>query len=360
MTKDKDGSKMKSGRTIQELAAELQRQNIAKKDYIVNAQSMFMEDSAELFSISKGLDSGMREYNPFGMTDLFHRQIGTALDIPSKYYDKMRLESPSLLAWNVDWWLGKSDNSHMIRTMDNTARAFLSNRYRRLDNYEIAEAVLPVFAQMQDANVESCEVTDTHMYIKIVNRRLQYEAVPGDIVQAGVVVTNSEVGLGSVSVMPLVYRLVCSNGMIVNDMGQRKMHVGRMLEESWELFRDETIQADDKAFMMKLADTCRTAVDEALFGRVVEKLRQAAFAPMTAPVSRVIELTSKQYGFNQIEQDNIMYHIINGGDLSLYGLGNAVTRASQDVESYDRATALETTGWQIATTPRNEWAELNG
>lgn len=38
------------------------------------------------------------------------------------------------------------------------------------------------------------------MYIKVVNPRLQQEVVPGDIVQAGVIISNSEVGLGSVNI----------------------------------------------------------------------------------------------------------------------------------------------------------------
>ena len=350
---------MKAGRTLQELAVELQRQANAKRDFIVNTQAMAMEDTAERFSITKPLESGMRDVSVFNMTNLFHRQLGTVLDIPSKYYDRMRTEQPGLLAWNVDWWLGKMDSTHMIRTLDGSARAFLSNRYRRLDNYQIAGAVLPVIAEMQDARVESSEITENRMYIKVVNRRLEAQVKPGDVVQAGIVVSNSEVGLGSVAVMPLVYRLVYSNGMIVNDLGQRKLHVGRVLDKSWEFFSDQTLQADDNAFMMKLADITRSAVDEARFNQVVDKLRQAADAPLTAPVSQVIEITGKQYGFTQTEQDNIMFHLISGGDLSLYGLSNAVTRASQDVECYDRATALESTGWQIANMPRNDWLEMN-
>ena len=70
-------------------------------------------------------------------------------------------------------------------------------------------------------------MTENRLYLKIVNHRLEMEVVPGDYVQAGVVISNSEVGLGSVSVQPLVYRLLCINGMVVNDMGERKNHVGR-------------------------------------------------------------------------------------------------------------------------------------
>ena len=51
-------------------------------------------------------------------------------------------------------------------------------------------------------------------------------------------ISNSEVGLGAVSIQPLVYRLVCTNGMIVNDMGERRHHVGRQakaVEDSFAL-----------------------------------------------------------------------------------------------------------------------------
>ncbi len=350
---------MKTGRSLQDLAAELNRQIGTKRDFVVSTDAMQMEDGAELFSLHRSLDSGMHDVEPFGMTDLFHRQLGTALGIPSKYYDKMRTEYPDLLANNVNGWFGHDSNKHTIRTLDGTARAFLSDRYRRIDNYDIANATLPVISEMPDAKVESCEVTDTRMYLKVVNPRLEAEVRKGDVVQAGIVISNSEVGLGSVKVMPLVYRVVCLNGMIINDLGKRKYHIGREMEESWELYSDTTLEADDKAFMLKLADIVRTAVDEVKFNMVVDKLREAAQVKITAHVPQVVELTAKQYGFNKSEEADILQYLITGGDLSLYGLSGAVTRASQDVSDYDRATELEIAGWEIAAMPRETWTAIN-
>jgi len=42
------------------------------------------------------------------------------------------------------------------------------------------------------------------MYLKVVTPRLEFEVAPGDIVHAGIVVTNSEVGCGTLSVQPLL------------------------------------------------------------------------------------------------------------------------------------------------------------
>ena len=52
----------------------------------------------------------------------------------------------------------------------------------------------------------SCEVTENRLYLKVVNHRLEMEVRKGDIVQAGVMISNSEVGLGAVSIQPLVLR----------------------------------------------------------------------------------------------------------------------------------------------------------
>ena len=189
---------MKQGRALSEVLTELQRQNAAKQDFIGPVQAFTL------------------------------RPDGSTLGIPAKYYDQMRKLKPELLAENVNAWFADREQSYMIRSMDygngRMARALLSDRYRRIDNMEIASAVLPLFAGQADMQVMSCEVTENRMYLKIVNKRLETDVVPGDTVQGGVIISNSEVGLGAVSVQPLLYRLVCTNGMVVNDLGERRTH----------------------------------------------------------------------------------------------------------------------------------------
>ena len=51
-------------------------------------------------------------------------------------------------------------------------------------------------------------------------------------------------------------------------------------------------------------------------------------------------------------------HLIKGGDLSGYGLVNAVTRYSQDVEDYDRATEFEALGGKLIELSGREWKGL--
>ena len=348
---------MKQGRSLPEVLTELQRQNAAKQDYIGAAEAFRLDEDGSTFNI--GTD------HSFGTTQLFHRQVASALGIPAKYYDMMQKQKPDLLADNVNAWFSDKGSSYMVRTLDygsgQVARALLSDRYRRIDNLEIASTVLPLFAGNPDIQVISSEVTESKLYLKILNTRLEMACV-GDIVQAGVVISNSEVGLGAVSVQPLIYTLACTNGMICPSYGERRTHVGRAskaTDDGYEIYTDETKEADDRAFMLKLRDATLAAIEEARFRQIVDKLEESAGAKITGRVQDVIELTGKAYDLNQPEQDSILKYLIKGGDLSLYGLSNAITRTSQDVDSYDRATALEGIGWQVATMPANQWKEIN-
>ena len=171
---------MKLGRTIQELAKELDRQNKSKEDYLVDTTKVRMEsyNGTPLLHVLDNHDEDIVE--PLDIRQTAHEQIGAYLSIPRKYYDRMRNEDPELLAYNVNRWFGRNPEQRMIRTLDGHARAFLSNRYRRIDNFDIAQITLPIIADMPDATIESCEVTENAMFIKAVNPRLTTEVSKGD------------------------------------------------------------------------------------------------------------------------------------------------------------------------------------
>ena len=352
---------MKFGRTLIELATELDRQRSAKRDYMLDTRSIIMDSTENGQQIT--LQNPKQHMSiVLNVNDIAHRQIGSVLGIPAKYYDKMRAENPELLADNVNAWFNHTPSTRMVRTLDGTARAFLSDRYRRIDNYEIAEAVLPIIADIPEARVESCEITDERMYIKVVNPRLETEVAPGDLVQSGILITNSEVGMGSMAIQPLVYRLVCTNGMVVNDAATRRYHIGRGNEagEDYSLYSSDTLAVDDRALMLKVRDTVKAVVDQTRFEKVVQMMRVAREAKITTnDIPQMVELASSDYGFTKKESSGILDHLIRDGEFSLYGLANAVTRTAQDAESYDRSTAMESIGYSILGMSREKWNRLN-
>lgn len=353
---------MKAGMTIEEMAVEIMRQSKAKEDYIVNTSNLEMVSYGSDLALRMIGDDGVDLLEPLDINNIAHQQIGTHLNINANYYNRMKSEYPELLTHNVNAWLHKEPSRRMVRTMDGVARAFLSNRYRRIDNLEIAEAVLPIIGQMPDARFESCQITDRRMYMKVVNPRLEAEVVPGDIVQAGIVISNSETGQGAVCIQPLVLRLVCMNGMVINDAQTRRYHLGRAnnTDENFLLYSDKTLVADDRAFMLKIQDTVEAAVNETKFHQVVGLMRNAKGIRMaTEDIPGIVKLASSTFKINENESGGVLQRLIESNDLTLYGLSNAVTRHSQDIEDYDRATELEAIGYNLLTMSLQLWNRLN-
>lgn len=336
---------MKQGiKTIQNLYGELERQRAARKDLIADTRSITVNSVNGLSMLTVATDSDKLSYR---ISEIAHRQIADRLGIPYKYYERMRQENPALLDNNINSWLNTTPEKRMLRTLDGKLRAFLSDRYRRLDNLELVDHVLPVIAAMKGCEIASCDVTETHLYLKVINKTMKTEIVPGDIVQAGFVVSNSEIGLGALKVEPLVYRLVCKNGLIGKDLAHKKYHTGRQVEDTdnaYELYSDATLAQDDKAYFMKVQDIVSAAVDETKFMLTVNKLRMAKNLKTGDDPVQTVEVLGDRYVLNKNERASILRHFIMAGEFTQYGLVNAVTRSSQDVADYNRATELERIG----------------
>lgn len=343
---------MKQGRSLEALGEELQRQRLARKDYVADTVSLDIRTHNGRSILSLTVDGQEQQYN---VSETAHQQIASRLQIPYRYYQRMQKEFPLLLDENVNGWFHKQHERRMIRIMDGKVRAFLSDRYRRLDNLELCAAVLPIIYNMKGASVESCEVTDRHMYLKVINKKLKAEVAVGDVVQAGFVVSNSEVGLGSLKVEPLVFRLVCKNGMICRDYSQKKYHVGKQVEAmdeaAYELYSDKTLAQDDKTFFMKVQDIVRSAVDETRFMMTVDKMKEAMNIPLENDPVKSVEVLADKFQLTQNERGDVLRQLFMGRDLSRYGLLNAVTAASKLAPSYERATELERIGGEILFLP---------
>lgn len=364
---------MKEGRKLSDLAAELERQQASKRDF--RAPTIKLEIVAAERP-GGSLDPGVRmaiptngNFESFGIRETGHQQLASFTKIPMEYYRKMREEAPALLADNLNTWLHAGNEPRLIRTLDRNVRAFLSPRYRMIDNYDVASAALPAMKQAA-MTVVSSEVTDSHLYLKATAERLRATIdTPfrrGQIVQAGLTLMNSEIGHGSVRVEPLLFILACLNGAIVQDQAVRKFHVGRHageLDAAYEVFKDDTVRADDRAFMLKIRDAVGAALDEAKFKAIVDRAQQTGENALeirpTAPLDQVVEVTAHQLKLSQDEGGMVLRRLIEDGDLSQWGLSNAITRVSQDVTDYDRATHLERLGGDVIMMPPADWSRLS-
>ena len=357
---------MKTGLSLQELARKIEENSTKKRDFVAATDTMKMEPIGDKLALV------LNETHELGVNELAHNQIATHAGIPADYYRRMREHSPALLTSNVNHWLHAEPARRLVRTMDGTARAFLSDSYRPLENEELAEAILPILLDMR-LEVMSCDITERRLYIKAVDERIVRDVPSGrkigdgshvffDTCSPALIVSNSEVGAGALSVETGVFTKVCTNLAAIAKDGMKRRHVGarhELTDNLQHLLSDDTKRATDKAIWLQVRDVVKGAFDEARFAARCQQMGALTEIPLNGEKAvEVVNFTRKKFGLTEGEGNSILRHLIEGGDLTGYGLFNAVTRSAQDHESYDRASELEVLGGKLIELPKSQWQEL--
>ena len=362
---------MYQGRTLTELAAELERQASTKRDLIVPAARMEM-DLVGQDPVLAIQSNGDREVFP--VRPIAHAQIAQHLGVPKRYYDRCLEERPDILVAQVNGWLGEeveAGTTRMIRTLDGNVRAYLSDRYRPLDNFDLAEVVLPALTVIPGLQVSSCEVTERRMYIKAITKEIGFEidrsttfrhdGHRGDIVHPGITISNSEVGAGKIKIEPTLHWPVCLNIAICTSYALSKLHLGASTKAGEDVsvfFQDSTRKKADEAFWLQVKDTISGTMSTDGFEKIIASVRATTERKIEGRLDEVVEVVSEKFSFTEGEKDGVLKHLIEGGDLSQYGLTNAITRASQDADNYDRATELERIGGDVIELAKTDWERL--
>jgi hypothetical protein len=368
---------MKTGLSLTQLASELERQSQTKKDFIAPQGKLtavvVADEDARVDVQIDGING-----QPFPITNYAHGQLSDHLGIPKKYYDRMRAERPALLADNVNSWLHADPaNKRMVRTLDGKVRAFMSPKYRPLDNFDLASTILPVLIENQ-VTVVSCELTETRMYVKGILESLSDELPAGlaygtghaNIRQAGdrgrlvaaITVSNSDIGAGTLRIEPSVFTTWCTNLAIMQDAAMKKYHVGRAHsadDASYEVFSDATRQADDKAFWLKAKDVTMAAFREDLFRAAIDRIKACSTTPIKSDdLPKVVELTIEALALPPALNGGILKHLAAGGDLTQWGLSSAITRVANDADDYELATTLEHAGGAVLQLAGPTWKRI--
>jgi len=336
---------MLTGKTLNQLTAEVERQMHSKKDFIFPTSFLAFTIKGELFNKKD------KESKSSPLTSYAHRQVATYSGIPQQYYEKMLIEQPDLLATNVNRWLEtkKAGSKRLVRTLDGKIRAILSDSYLPIDNHDILRALLPQIIE-SGCEIVSCDITERKLYIKALSPKTTDEIKVGDTVQAGVLIQNSEIGCGRIEISPLVYRLVCKNGLIVNDMSHTRHHLGRRVPDSDievnGIYSRETIMADIGTFLLKARDSVKAALNQSVFSQIVNKMREATEQKIENVEEAIEEVTNK-YAFSEEESKLITGNMFAGGDTSRFGLVNAITATAHDITDYDRSVEIERIGGEV-------------
>ena len=348
--------------TVEGLLAHVIAEDERKHDVLCDTRRMSFYAGEDGLALDLDVPSGVEQ---FMLNDFAAGQLSADLGVPKRYFDRMRESAPTLLEENVRHWLFKEPETRMVRGLrpkgddggSTVGRAWLSNKYRRLDNIEIARTLLPEFEGLGTAvEFHGASVTEQRLYLRATFPAIEAEVKVGMPVRWGVEIRNSEVGSGLFAINGFVLTLACTNGMTVSrELSAR--HVGRRLDEEG-IFAEETLRADDSAFWLAARDTLRAAISETRFAEIVAQLRETTEGETIEKPLAATEVLAQRYSLTDDEREAVLLSLYSVGDMSKWGALSAVTAAAQQRESFDRQAEMEEIGWSIATMPDREWATV--
>ncbi len=161
------------------------------------------------------------EDEPHYLRPVAQSQIAYRLGIPIQYLRKCPKE---VQAYNMNHWIEKERNEELFFRFDSDeVRAIFTPRYVPVDNHEVLEK-LDIFGYDQYTEVQ-CFLDNEFLTINIPDPERTFY-INGDSMKQGISISNSEVGLSSLSVSAFILRLVCTNGMIsTTDVRESYKHV---------------------------------------------------------------------------------------------------------------------------------------
>lgn len=327
---------------LQSLIEELEKQRPLKWDQRINSSHLEMVISQEQARFQvEGKD------NLLSITKPCHSQIAERLEIPAKYYQKMEDETPELLVENVNTWLKKTGRDLFIRGLGESVRAFLSDRYRVIDHLDTLYCSLNEL-QAYETEIEDCFISETEMNIKVKSNQLKdFVRHRDDLIIGGLLFTNSETGHKALRIEPRLFRVKCTNGMVIEEFATRQIHLG-----NGDNGNDE---ADEMIYL-----SIRRSIKELFgrFGEIVEALREKTEIKINNP-QRVINNVVEYYRLSESQKENILMAFGGEPEYDQYGIANAITRAAQREESWEKALELERIGGKIITLPISEFKNLD-
>lgn len=313
-----------------------------KKDFsITKSDVKFDKNTGHIVGINNDF-----EVLDFPMNEWAKSQFFNRLNMPGKYFSNlMERGRYDLIANHANYQLDQldEDKEFLLRTVKHNeryVRALLSNRYSPFDNDKLIEVINQILTKSQyNYDIEEYYNDDLTASFRVtfpdtaVDVNLD-EIEKGDVLKASVMVMNSEVGKRGIYIMPVVYRMVCSNGLTTwQAIGDRndyhKRHVGLDEEEVYDFSVAAFKQSMEAAY------------------KSIQKFNELQKFKVANPEEKISSLLAKdKIPKRLVKKVQQKYNEIWFDNNSMFGVVNAITRVARD-SNIDDKLDLETAAGNI-------------
>ncbi|MFO0680529.1 MAG: DUF932 domain-containing protein [Sandaracinus sp.] len=255
----------------------------------------------------------------FPLRELAFSQICGRIGAPPAY---IRQLPAKLQMANMNFGMTREKQSALLRLAGGEVRAVVSDRYAALDDalvLDVVGEVLDRAGYLAECRVRASAV-GAHTLLRITLPAESIAVKVGDLMEYGLDVSNSELGLRSVSVVPLTWRMACTNGLrsARSEAAMRMRHVG-----------------DPKRLHEQLRDAIPVAFAEARGD--IEKWRRATEVLIDSALDEIEAL--RAFGLGQAEVQAVGRELVTA---------HGLLPASSSAETITEALKVPTTVYDVA------------
>jgi len=364
---------MKAGMSLEALLTEVQRQTSVKRDFTTstedNVRMVECEDLPHGVAVVM-LKDGAAELERFAVSEHAHKQIAARLNIPSRYYLRLLADHRDLVVHQVNALFEREPAARLFRTLDGTLRAFLSDRYLRLDNQDVLEQTLPAIVKGElETKLLSTNVGENKMHMKVLftGDELAHEVTSRTkdgtprIIRPGFRMSNSETGSGTLAIEGFFFDGYCLNGCVfgkIDAFSFKRTHLGGRLIEGtdFQVISDESRELEDKAIISQVSDVMKSMANPEFAQKMVDRLKATTLSGDVESPVNAVDLAIKELDLREDEKESILTTFIEDRDYSQWGLASAITSvANQEEVSYERACELENVGSNVIDLHQSQW-----
>lgn len=328
--------------TIANIMKDLVEQEKHKRDFNVSMKNIVFTPDAKLTTRKAlSLKSGIE----LEMTDWALSQVAQRLNVPVKYAKFLRNHNRLLLSKNFNEMkktlfainMLNPDKEMLLRTLLNNEkkpyilRGFLTENYSPFDNLELMEEMYDIINEYN--MIPQIYRNELYFFMRLIvpyEFKIVRKNGKEDVLHLLFDIWNSEVGYSAVKIEAGLYRLVCSNGLMIQEeeFGYfSKIHrsiSSLLFKQDVKMFIENTVANINKA---------------------IELFQEATKFEITNPEEE-IEKIAKKYALPNIVAEKAKDAFLVEPMYDAYGIVNAFTRAAQDFD-VERREELEKISYKI-------------
>lgn len=188
---------------------------------------------------------------PHAVRPVAQRSISARLGIPYQYLARC---PPEMQAQNLNHWIREEKHEQLFFRFDGAdIRAIFTPRYVPVDNFEVFERLESAMGYSPDTIVQ-CSLDPEFMTLSIPDGKRAFD-INGDKFTPGISISNSEVGLASLSISAFVLRLICTNGLIsTSGVSASYRHVStKILSEFPNVMEKVSLELGNQRHQLKIS-----------------------------------------------------------------------------------------------------------